>query len=59
MACVTLPRAYAPVSIPLGVIRTRKPPHPQHVLEEGRKLPQIFKINFYVIVVIFIHLVTE
>jgi len=27
-----LPGPYAPASIALGVIRARKPPHPQHVL---------------------------
>jgi len=35
LAWVTLPGAYAPASIALGVIRDRKPPHPQHVLRQG------------------------
>jgi hypothetical protein len=35
LACVTLPETYAPASIALGVIRARKPPHPQHVLRQG------------------------
>jgi hypothetical protein len=32
---MTLPGAYAPASIALGVIRVRKPPHLQHVLRQG------------------------
>jgi hypothetical protein len=35
LAWVTLPGAYAPASIAPGVIRARKPPHPQHVLRQG------------------------
>jgi len=32
---VTLPGAYDPTSIALGVIRAHKPPHPQHVFQQG------------------------
>jgi hypothetical protein len=35
LAWVTLPGAYAPASIALGVIRANKPPHPQHVIRQG------------------------
>jgi hypothetical protein len=35
LAWVTLPGVPAPASIALGVIRARKPPHPQHVLRQG------------------------
>jgi len=32
---MTLQEAYAPAIIALGVIRARKPPHPQYVLRQG------------------------
>jgi len=35
LTLLTLPRAYAPVSIAVGVIRASKPPHAQHVLRQG------------------------
>jgi hypothetical protein len=35
LAWVTLPGAYAPASIALGVIRALKLPLPQHVLRQG------------------------
>jgi len=35
LAWVTLPGAYAPTSIALGVIGAFKPPHLQHVLQQG------------------------
>jgi hypothetical protein len=35
LSWVTLPGAYAPASIALGVIRGSKSPHPQHVLRQS------------------------
>jgi len=39
---VTLPGAYAPASTALGVIRARKPPHPQQSGSPWRGMWQYF-----------------
>jgi hypothetical protein len=38
LAWVTLPGAYTPTSIALGVIRANKLPHPQYVLQQDGSL---------------------